>query len=248
MLKNPVHHFRRDGKRLITDLFILNFLPRSPFIDRQINEAVAYRHLLKNKLIKFIPEEKKHANLFYSSFFNDIYLDMRPEDPSDSGRISVSVKSSNLPAYIIHSIERKVRYLIRSRLSSTPLYHDLLILPKPSVYFSEEKKILQDLQNIHSIPKSSWVYRESEFILVEEENLYKMLKISYSSQPTEFFSNFKKIAKELKNENSCILVRKIQKIIKKKPKLDIQPLRIQLKKWCKNEGISGNFYKFISDL
>ena len=210
MLKNPVHFFRKDITKVTSDLFEFNFLPKSKLIDKMINEVVAYRHMLKNNVIKSVPYDKKHADLLYPSIFNDVFLDIRPEDPRDDPRFTVAVKTNQLPSNIVKTIESKIRFVYRQLLQYQSKNYDVIIIPKSSVYFAHDTNIYQDLKLIQSFPSSSYNNKpKSEFILSDEEIYYKILKSAYLGKEEELQSYFQKVYENTLEEGSIIEVRKI---------------------------------------
>ena len=210
MLKNPVHFFRKDVTKVTSDLFEYNFLPRSKLIDKMINEAVAYRHMLKNNVISTVPHCKKHSDLLYSSVFDDVFLDIRPVDPRDDPRFTVAVKTTQLSSNISKRIESKIRYVYRQLLQYQPQNYDLIINPKSSVYFADDTNIYQDLKLAQSFASSSNRSKpKSEFILSDEEVYYRVLKSAYLGKEEELQSYFQKVHENTFQADSIIEVRGI---------------------------------------
>lgn len=74
-LKNPLHLFRIDGRTLKLPMLTATWLPRGPGVTKDLNEAVAARHLVLNSISKRTPSQVVALNFYKPHFF-----DFRLED------------------------------------------------------------------------------------------------------------------------------------------------------------------------
>lgn len=208
MLKNPVHFFRKDGKLVNTDLLTGRFLSRSPEVLLKINEALAFRHLVRNNTIKSIPSSKRHPELFHHYIFEGHNSDIRPEDPYYGDyRVAVSMNSQDLPSVISKCVEKKIRLHVSKFLIGKSGNQDLIIIPKNFVFFSNDSQIASEISLLFSKSKEYYSYKsDSKLTLNTEDLYYKIIKTAYQHNESEFFQNFLKVSQALNDPTSPISV------------------------------------------
>mmetsp|Transcript_20463 Transcript_20463/g.38311 ORF Transcript_20463/g.38311 Transcript_20463/m.38311 type:complete len:225 (-) Transcript_20463:5906-6580(-) len=74
-LKNPLHLFRIDGVLLTLPLFRASLLPRGDYTTKELNQALANRHLYFNGVAPI-----KHSHIMSRQFYDKSQLDFRVED------------------------------------------------------------------------------------------------------------------------------------------------------------------------
>jgi hypothetical protein len=254
MLKNPCHLYRRDGKFYYLSLFRAKYLPRNGDAIRDINYCVAKRHYFMNNF-----EEKTYDNrldFMYKSFYHPVALDFRPEHPIIDGfRINVSLEKK--PSPVISTTVKKIVLKAAKKVFEEHAQDvDFLFYPEMAVYYVEtdylELEILNLLTKSRQIKKNLKINTNitGNFITPEARHLY-LIKKTYENQQETLFTYVDKLNAALDDNNSLLSVNYKQIICKKNPKVRIllrKKTTVALRKWCVENKILKNFYKFLSTL
>lgn len=208
MLKNPVHFFRKDAKMVKTTLLTGKFMRRSPEILRKLNEALAYRHLSLNNIIKSIPHDKKHPDILYPSVFNQVFLDLRIEEPSDPGyRVAINMTSKLLPAVVSSNISKRLRFYIKDIIKNKTGSQDLIITPNTASFFVSDSQLIAELELLFKKNEENFrTEQNSENASKIEELYYSLLKDAYKGNEKEFFYGFSKVSEALSDKFSPLSV------------------------------------------
>lgn len=183
-----------------TDLLSGKFFNRSPATLRKMNEALAFRHLHLNNVIKSIPNEKKHLDILYESIFDQAFLDFRIEEPTNPGyRVAISVNYKHLPSVVLSNIQKRIRFYIKDLIANKVNNQDLIITPSPAVYFASDSQIITELGLLLKKNEANFqVNRGKE--LSTDELYYKVLMGGYKDNKRELNNAIFKVSKALSGD------------------------------------------------
>lgn len=265
-LKNPLHLFRTDGKSITLPLFKATWLPRGPHVIRQLNEALAARHLNSH-----CTKTETRPYRMSLSFYKPQFFDFRVEDElmPDLRYKAIFVDQTQMLAVTRTQTSKRFRSLTDKLLvKATQPGTDLIFALNAGCYFASYEEIAREvlvaLNYFGSLKKSNeFEYVRApaappsiadpqwhKFIGYSPLQLLSYLLVVSCKDSKALATTIQLIQSQLKEKSSdlAVLLRQLLADQQSITNYEFYKVRrrIALKAWARNNDIFSTCYRFLS--